>query len=62
MDLEKIPRMITSSPFLVSTKAGLTFEDWRSVKGKLTNTIVPGLNIGIIEVFFGIFPFRECCF
>jgi hypothetical protein len=62
MDLEKIPRMITPSPFLGSTKAGLTFEDWLSVKGKLTNTIVPGLNIGIIEVFLRIFPLRECCF
>ena len=53
--LEKIPRMIISSPFIERTRAGLTFEDWRSVKGKLTKTVSPGSSF-VIDSFFGVFP------
>ena len=49
--LEKIPRMMISSPFIERTRAGLTFEDWRSVKGKLTKTMFPGSSY-IIDFFF----------
>jgi hypothetical protein len=42
-------------------RAGLTFEDRRSVKGKFINTIVPGLYIRAINIFFRVFPFRKGC-
>ena len=53
--LERIPRMIISSPFIDRTRAGLTFEDWRSVKGKLTKTISPGSSF-VIDSFIRVFP------
>ncbi len=53
--LEKIPRMIISSPFIDRTRAGLTFEDWRSVKGKLTKTVSPGSSF-VIDSFTRVFP------
>jgi hypothetical protein len=43
--------MITSSPFTERTIAGFTFEDWRSVKGKLTKTMFSGSSY-IIDFFF----------
>src|SRR5712691_9706300 len=57
-ELEKIPTIVRSSPWVARTTAGLTFVVVRSVKGNLTRTTSPGWAIVGIKVWLGQ-PFLE---
>jgi hypothetical protein len=60
--LEKMPRMIASCLWVANTKAGRTFVEVRSEKGKRTSQTSPALGCGIINPLFWVVPLLKAAF